>query len=991
MASGDYYLQKNNGTTIDEKIFTAVSGKAIGFDASLNPVMLDVSLIGHTHSDFVPYTGAIASVDLGSNSLTTAIVIGGTRSTSTLTLQSSSNIVYVATAPAINFNVGGNGGINAMTIFAGGNVAIGSAIAPTNAKLYLAGGSFLMDNNQTFLTKDTTTGTVSPFHFNNANEMIFGYRVSGTGSYPLKFYTGSSQKMILDANGNLGIGVSSMTAKLEVAGSVFIGSPTYNDATGNKLIVGGNITLQNMAGTDSIMAIQFKGGNQYSSGAIMMGVQITGAAARYFRFYNASSVPIISIANTQYTNSIMGVGVDVPTAYLHIKAGTATAGTAPIKLTAGVNNNTVEPGTFEYNGTDLFFSPGTTRKTIAFTDQLPSSTSITNWNYAATALTAGVKSNNCLMKWIDNGNCLTAAQFVENDDSSIAIGTFATADGTGSLAVGGNSTALNGSIAFCGNSYADGTGSVAIGGDSVAIGTGALALGGYANAEGNNSIAIGLAAQVYGGSSLAIGVNCIVRDVLSLAFGCASETWGTRDIAFGHYAKVDTTVAGMGSTMIAVGMNYNGPTLTQGNTLAILGEYNATPIPFFVAINKVTATRTLDVNGNIGCDTLLVDVATGSAPIVVNSLTTCTNLNADLLDGNHASAFAAASHTHLYDNYVSWDVSANGGAASQIYKSGSASSYKGVNFVGSGTVSVSTNSNANGFINVNISGSGSTYTHPAYTAFNPSLSGALILASLTTDAIGAVTAVTTRTLTLANLGYTGATNATCFTGHTIYLNGASLVTIGSGGYLNVVATNAAGDPVVSLTGNAGAYRYDISVSGIPNCTLTGYTAGSTGLVAATDTLKVAFSKLQYQMPKTVYTNVADVLLVGSTPNDFYSYTLPANTLSSDNQRLELVYSGSNAANTNGKSIQFYFGGISYITITNSSATSLNWYLNIIIVRASSSTLRVSFNGNWYTFGSGNPWGSSINFATTNVIKLVTQGGASSDIIGKLCTITHFSS
>jgi len=387
-----------------------------------------------------------------------------------------------------------------------------------------------------------------------------------------------------------------------------------------------------------------------------------------------------------------------------------------------------------------------------------------------------------------------------------------------------------------------------------------------------------------------------------------------------------------------------------------------------------------------------ISLASGTAPISVTSTTVCTNLNADLLDGNHASDFAAASHTHSYDNYVSWDVSANGAAASQIYKSGSSStSYKGVNFVGSGNVTVSTNSNANGFINVNISGSGSTYTHPAYTVFNPTLSGALVLASLTTDAIGAVTAVTTRTLTLANLGYTGATNATYFTGHTVYLNGTSLFTIGSGGYMNVVATNAVGDPVVTLTGNAGAYRYDISVSGIPNCTLTGYSAGSTGLVAATDTLKVAFSKLQYQMPKTLYTNVTDLTLVGAAPNDFYSYTLPANTLSSDNQRLELLYSGSNAANTNGKTIQFYFGGTSIITITNSNATSLNWFLNITIVRASSSTLRIAFNGSWYTFGNGNTWGTGINFATTNVIKLVAQGAASSDIIGKLCKIAHFSS
>ena len=506
---------------------------------------------------------------------------------------------------------------------------------------------------------------------------------------------------------------------------------------------------------------------------------------------------------------------------------------------------------------------------------LPSTTSINNWNAASNAIFGGVRSNNCLIKWIDSSNCFTASQFVENDDTSIAIGTFSTAEGQSSFALGGDTTAMGGATAIGQNSYADGSGAVAIGGSAVAIGIGALALGGSADAEADYSIAIGLSSQAYGFGSVALGNSNSVREQYSYAFGQANETWGAGDIVIGHYGKVHST--SMSSMMLAVGINYNGPSLTQDNTLAIIGEYNATtPIPFYVAINKVTATRTLDVNGNIGCDSLLVDVATGSAPIVVNSLTTCTNLNADLLDGNHASAFSLSGHTHTYDNFVSWDISANSGTASQIYKSGSASSYKGVNFVGSGNVSVSTNSNANGFINVNISGS-SSYSHPTYTVFNPTLTGALVLASLTTDAIGSVTAATTRTLTLANLGYTGATNATYFTGHTIYLNGASLVTIGSGGYLNVVATNAAGDPVVTLTGNAGAFRYDISVSGIPNCTLTGYTEGSTGALGATDTLKTAFSKLSATVP-IVFNVTADITTSSLTAVPvFTTGTLPAGT------------------------------------------------------------------------------------------------------------------
>lgn len=41
-------------------------------------------------------------------------------------------------------------------------------------------------------------------------------------------------------------------------------------------------------------------------------------------------------------------------------------------------------------------------------------------------------------------------------------------------------------------------------------------------------------------------------------------------------------------------------------------------------------------------------VATGTAPLIVASTTAVTNLNADLLDGNHASAFATSGHTHNY-------------------------------------------------------------------------------------------------------------------------------------------------------------------------------------------------------------------------------------------------------------------------------------------------------------------------------------------------------
>lgn len=64
---------------------------------------------------------------------------------------------------------------------------------------------------------------------------------------------------------------------------------------------------------------------------------------------------------------------------------------------------------------------------------------------------------------------------------------------------------------------------------------------------------------------------------------------------------------------------------------------------------------------NRGGDTLFGQlnsvVPTGTAPFVIASTTLNTNLNADLLDGYHASSFALASHTH--SNYISGSGTAN--------------------------------------------------------------------------------------------------------------------------------------------------------------------------------------------------------------------------------------------------------------------------------------------------------------------------------------------
>jgi len=82
-----------------------------------------------------------------------------------------------------------------------------------------------------------------------------------------------------------------------------------------------------------------------------------------------------------FMNGRLGIGNNNPSAWLQIKAGTATAGQAPLKLTSGTNLTVAENGAFEYNGTNLFFTrAAATRESVL----------VGNSGAAAPATTAGV-------------------------------------------------------------------------------------------------------------------------------------------------------------------------------------------------------------------------------------------------------------------------------------------------------------------------------------------------------------------------------------------------------------------------------------------------------------------------------------------------------------------------------------------------------------------------------------------------------------------------
>lgn len=180
----------------------------------------------------------------------------------------------------------------------------------------------------------------------------------------------------------LGIGTTLPTANVDIFGT------GDNDLfrVSNSLVLRSQITsygLQKWFLTNGSAEV---GNIQYSTPSNMPGILFynsSGACRTQMRLYNntagglafgatsgsgppSDSFIILGNGNVDVVNRL-GIGNLSPTASIHIKAGTSAAGNAPIKLTAGTSMTNPEAGSFEFDGANLFFTIGTTRKTVTLT------------------------------------------------------------------------------------------------------------------------------------------------------------------------------------------------------------------------------------------------------------------------------------------------------------------------------------------------------------------------------------------------------------------------------------------------------------------------------------------------------------------------------------------------------------------------------------------------------------------------------------------------
>ncbi len=230
--------------------------------------------------------------------ITTPLIIGGTGTTSTLTYKTTTGI-GAAGADHI-FQVGNNGNVEGMRILNSGNVGIFNNGTTPISMLHVGSGALsIINSNSAFRVEPEWTSSAGSFDRAVIVHPYFNYNV---GTNAVNIFS------------NPRIGATFTTPTLY--GLYY--SP----------IVDGTIT------THYGIYIDAKSG----AGTI---------TNNYDAIFNGGGK--------------VGIGTATPTAFLQIKAGTATANTAPIKLTSGTNLTSAEAGVFaEYDGTNFFGTPNTT-------------------------------------------------------------------------------------------------------------------------------------------------------------------------------------------------------------------------------------------------------------------------------------------------------------------------------------------------------------------------------------------------------------------------------------------------------------------------------------------------------------------------------------------------------------------------------------------------------------------------------------------------------
>ncbi len=186
-----------------------------------------------------------------------------------------------------------------------------------------------------------------------------------TGNYNLAIGTNTLYK----TKTGLGNTAAGYQAGYGVTNQSFSNNSLFGYQSGFGLSTGGNNTL---IGYQAGFDVGTGAGNVLIGYLAGSGSEVRNTSNLLYIANSNTSTPLIygNFSTSALTiNGTMGIGL-TPTALLHLKAGTITASTAPLKFTTGVSLTIAEAGAMEFTTDDLYFTitTGPARKGIVLND-----------------------------------------------------------------------------------------------------------------------------------------------------------------------------------------------------------------------------------------------------------------------------------------------------------------------------------------------------------------------------------------------------------------------------------------------------------------------------------------------------------------------------------------------------------------------------------------------------------------------------------------------
>jgi hypothetical protein len=264
--TGNIAIQ-SGGSSSDSNYISMVGSRAIfGYDGSINSAYMRSSdtskplVFGSGSSEFMRIVSSSGNVGIGTTSPSEKLHVAG----SSVISYSGTNANYFGQVNSgfghgyirpfnssglfgfdTNYTFGGGydfayNGASVVRINSGGNVGIGTT--GPSAKLDVASGDIRLATNATyFRVRDTASAQPRVLGINAANTFYIGpidsyaggamaYGVSGNLTYH-GFYGGGSEKVRITSAGNVGIGTTSPTYKLDVNGDGRFGGTTTSANT----------------------------------------------------------------------------------------------------------------------------------------------------------------------------------------------------------------------------------------------------------------------------------------------------------------------------------------------------------------------------------------------------------------------------------------------------------------------------------------------------------------------------------------------------------------------------------------------------------------------------------------------------------------------------------------------------------------------------------------------------------------------------------------